>query len=596
VGREVSGYAAEVSDALISRYDLEADALDLRRVAPSTFVALLPNVELADRVFNGGQSLYAPPLLHIRRWSRHFMASGGSALPRLLDVELLGLPIHLWEIRTAEQLLDEHCIILDLHDDTKDGGDLSVFKLRVWCADPGGLPSIIDLHVEESSVLEGDVPSSPRTVIYHVSIMVSHSDRSSMVPPTPPSPSFPGGRDDGRDRDSGSRQKRRFSCRPQSSSVRASVLSCLGPRVHSSRDNGGGRDSGSKQTRRCGFQHQSSSVRASVLSRLGPRDNSNSDFGGPIDALAFPVSPVDGLAAPVPAISSREADDASFLRPVGPVDASAPPTFSVSELAAPVSSKALIALDASSPASSSPVLPAAGDNYSPQLVVVPGDRCLGGSASTHFPRDLLSETASPSVVNQITTHLDQEDLQNATPSDLHSCNLGLVPSRTLWCMPPKVYSRRCRVLQQHPQVSLVDSQLVQSSENVSVDVSISPSDSPISDQLRSSFRCRVTKSTVHILPAPQTGRPGAANSTVVPPRRSRRIAGIGVENLATSSDGQTRFRKKVMRVLHVIDENEGINPEALDRYSKLFDKPLSPSHIQALAALFGWSAPEVGEC
>jgi hypothetical protein len=56
VGREVSGYAAEVSDALISRYDLEADALDLRRVAPSTFVALLPNVELADRVFNGGQS------------------------------------------------------------------------------------------------------------------------------------------------------------------------------------------------------------------------------------------------------------------------------------------------------------------------------------------------------------------------------------------------------------------------------------------------------------------------------------------------------------------------------------------------------------
>jgi hypothetical protein len=46
----------------------------------------------------------------------------------------------------------------------------------------------------------------------------------------------------------------------------------------------------------------------------------------------------------------------------------------------------------------------------------------------------------------------------------------------------------------------------------------------------------------------------------------------------------------------VIDENEGIDQEALDCYSKLFDKPLSPSHIQALAALFGWSAPGVGEC
>jgi hypothetical protein len=90
-----------------------------------------------------------------------------------------------------------------------------------------------------------------------------------------------------------------------------------------------------------------------------------------------------------------------------------------------VSSKALIALDASSPASSGPVLPAAGDNYSLQLVVVPGDRCMGGSASTHIPGDLLSETASPPVVNQITTHLDQEDLQNATVMGLSPLAMSL---------------------------------------------------------------------------------------------------------------------------------------------------------------------------
>jgi hypothetical protein len=92
----VSVVDREVSNALISRYDLEANALDLRRVAPNTFVTLLPNVELVDRVINGDQSLYASPLrLHIRRWTRHFMASGGGALPRLLDVKLHGLPIHL---------------------------------------------------------------------------------------------------------------------------------------------------------------------------------------------------------------------------------------------------------------------------------------------------------------------------------------------------------------------------------------------------------------------------------------------------------------------------------------------------------------------
>jgi hypothetical protein len=87
-----------------------------------------------------------------------------------------------------------------------------------------------------------------------------------------------------------------------------------------------------------------------------------------------------------------------------------------------------------------------------------------------------------------------------------------------------------------------------------------------------------TKSLEHILPAPQVVRPRVANSCAIPPRCSRRIARIGVENLAAFSDGQTRF-KKVMRVLHVIDENEGIDQEALDRYNKLFDQPLSPSHI-----------------
>ena len=51
-----------------------------------------------------------------------------------------------------------------------------------------------------------------------------------------------------------------------------------------------------------------------------------------------------------------------------------------------------------------------------------------------------------------------------------------------------------------------------------------------------------------------------------------------------------------MRALQVIDVNEGISQEALQRYSRLFDQPLPPSHVQALAALFGWTAPELNVC
>jgi hypothetical protein len=53
VGMGRSGCAVEVYDALTSRFDLKDDALDLRRVAPNTFVALLPNVEMADRMLVG---------------------------------------------------------------------------------------------------------------------------------------------------------------------------------------------------------------------------------------------------------------------------------------------------------------------------------------------------------------------------------------------------------------------------------------------------------------------------------------------------------------------------------------------------------------
>jgi hypothetical protein len=55
-------------DALISSFNLEADALDLRMVASNNFIVQFSSVELADRVLSSGQYLYVPSLrLSIRR-------------------------------------------------------------------------------------------------------------------------------------------------------------------------------------------------------------------------------------------------------------------------------------------------------------------------------------------------------------------------------------------------------------------------------------------------------------------------------------------------------------------------------------------------
>jgi hypothetical protein len=65
---EGSFCAADVLDALISSFNHEADALDLRMVASNNFIVQFSSVELANRVLSGGQSLYVPPLwLSIRR-------------------------------------------------------------------------------------------------------------------------------------------------------------------------------------------------------------------------------------------------------------------------------------------------------------------------------------------------------------------------------------------------------------------------------------------------------------------------------------------------------------------------------------------------
>jgi len=111
---------ADISDALAQRFDLRADALVLRRAAFEGYILFLPDENIATRVYNGGQPFITSSLqLHIRRWKHQTRAAGGDSLPLLLDIELHGIPEHVWELDTAEQLLNKHCAIQGLHPDTE---------------------------------------------------------------------------------------------------------------------------------------------------------------------------------------------------------------------------------------------------------------------------------------------------------------------------------------------------------------------------------------------------------------------------------------------------------------------------------------------
>jgi hypothetical protein len=43
--------------------------------------------------------------------------------------------------------------------------------------------------------------------------------------------------------------------------------------------------------------------------------------------------------------------------------------------------------------------------------------------------------------------------------------------------------------------------------------------------------------------------------------------------------------------MDIVNAKEVISDEALEKYGRLFNSPLSESHIKALSALFGWSVP-----
>jgi hypothetical protein len=82
------------------------------------------------------------------------MASGGGELFRLLEVELQGILVHLWGIQTTKQLLVGYCLVHDMHLESEEGIDLSMFKLRAWSAVLG----CVSTRGRTSSPVGGTIP------------------------------------------------------------------------------------------------------------------------------------------------------------------------------------------------------------------------------------------------------------------------------------------------------------------------------------------------------------------------------------------------------------------------------------------------------
>jgi len=188
----VDGLVAE----LARRYDLPASSMMMHRLSPNEFLLVLSNEDDDVRVYNEERPIQISQItLHCRRWSR-FMKATGVTLPHLVDVEIRGIPAHVWELDTAEHLLDEWCWVRALHPDTVDRRDYSTFRLSAWCSHPEEIPAAMDLVVVEPPAPVAEAPPVKRALSYDVQItMVPEVGRSAGAgaPPAPPPDGHGGG-------------------------------------------------------------------------------------------------------------------------------------------------------------------------------------------------------------------------------------------------------------------------------------------------------------------------------------------------------------------------------------------------------------------
>lgn len=178
---------AIVANLLAARFNLDVAVLPVIRAGQGEFVVVLEDEAEAARVSSdnsqpAGNDQFR---VHCRRWNRQALSSG-TVLPVLVDVELRGLPVHAWEVSTAEQLLNPYGWVEQIHAATRNREDFSVFQLKAWC-NPELIPCSRDLVIVEPPVVAMESPTVKRALVYPVQISVFDCTPQQSVSPSPPS-------------------------------------------------------------------------------------------------------------------------------------------------------------------------------------------------------------------------------------------------------------------------------------------------------------------------------------------------------------------------------------------------------------------------
>lgn len=143
--------ADEVAAVIATRIAAAASSLVIRQASSSSYLLVLPDLALVERLVGLRQPISASGVnfrLLCKRWSR-LSGAQSRVLPSLIDIELRGIPNHVWEASTVDRFLSPHAWVQQVHPDTLGLVDLSCFRCLAWSTDLSTLPSSKELWVVE---------------------------------------------------------------------------------------------------------------------------------------------------------------------------------------------------------------------------------------------------------------------------------------------------------------------------------------------------------------------------------------------------------------------------------------------------------------
>ncbi|CAO2189399.1 unnamed protein product [Urochloa humidicola] len=203
-----SALAVDVVAEIASRINVEADSLVLRSTSGSTYLLVLPNMDMVELLVGQRQPLRSATFsfsLLCKKWNR-LAGAAGRVLPCLVDMELQGIPAHVWETSTVAQFLNPYAWIQDVHPDTHNLADLSSFRCSAWCHDPAAIPQSRELWVAEPPIAVVEDPPVKRALAYPINIRFQPFIQHHGSDPSSPSSEDGNG-------DLPARQRRRFRSR-----------------------------------------------------------------------------------------------------------------------------------------------------------------------------------------------------------------------------------------------------------------------------------------------------------------------------------------------------------------------------------------------